>query len=79
MFLYTIFSYGGLHFCVCTCSAQLSTFPMERRYRNTLIIIIIIIITIIIIFIIIVVVVVVVVVVIIIIIMLSRGKRRFCA
>ena len=32
------------YFCSCTCSAQLSMFHMERRYRNTLIIIIIIII-----------------------------------
>ena len=31
-----------LYFCVCTCSAQLSMFHMERRCRNTLIIIIII-------------------------------------
>ena len=30
-----------LHFCICTYSAQLSTFHMERRSRNTLIIIII--------------------------------------
>ena len=29
------------HFCICTCSAQLSMFHMERRSRNTLIIIII--------------------------------------
>ena len=33
-----------LYFCICTCSAQLSMFHMERRSRNTLIIIIIIII-----------------------------------
>ena len=33
-----------LYFCICTCSAQLSTFHMKRRFRNTLIIIIIIII-----------------------------------
>ena len=26
-----------LHFCICTCSAQLSMFHMERRFRNTLI------------------------------------------
>ena len=32
------------YFCICTCSAQLSMFHMERRSRNTLIIIIIIII-----------------------------------
>ena len=32
-----------LNFCICTCSAQLSVFHMERRSRNTLIIIIIII------------------------------------
>ena len=32
------------YFCICTCSAQLSMFHMERRPRNTLIIIIIIII-----------------------------------
>ena len=32
-----------LYFCICTCSAQLSMFHMERRCRNTLIIIIIII------------------------------------
>ena len=31
----------GLYFCICTCSAQLSMFHMERRSRNTLIIIII--------------------------------------
>ena len=29
-----------LYFCICTCSAQLSMFHMERRSRNTLIIII---------------------------------------
>ena len=29
-------------FCICTCSAQLRVFHMERRSRNTLIIIIII-------------------------------------
>ena len=28
-----------LYFCICTCSAQLSMFHMERRSRNTLIII----------------------------------------
>ena len=33
------------NFCICTCSAQLSMFHMERRSRNTLIIIIIIIIS----------------------------------
>ena len=33
-----------LYVCICTCSAQLSIFHMERRSRNTLIIIIIIII-----------------------------------
>ena len=32
-----------LHFCICTCSAQLNMFHMERRSRNTLIIIFIII------------------------------------
>ena len=32
--LYACVSY----FCVCTCSAQLSMFHMERRSRNTLII-----------------------------------------
>ena len=32
-----------LYFCICTCSAQLSMFHMERRSKNTLIIIIIII------------------------------------
>ena len=32
-----------LYFCICTYSAQLSMFHMERRSRNTLIIIIIII------------------------------------
>ena len=32
-----------LYFYICTCSAQLSMFHMERRSRNTLIIIIIII------------------------------------
>ena len=31
-----------LYFCICTCSAQLSMFHMERHSRNTLIIIIII-------------------------------------
>ena len=31
-----------LYFCICTCSAQLNMFHMERRSRNTLIIIIII-------------------------------------
>ena len=31
-----------LHFCICTCSAQLSMFHVERRSRNTLIIFIII-------------------------------------
>ena len=36
-----------LHFCICTCSAQLSMFHMERHSRNMLIIIIIIIIIII--------------------------------
>ena len=36
-----------LYFCICTCSAQLSMFLMERRSRNTLIIIVIIIIIII--------------------------------
>ena len=30
-----------MYFCICTCSAQLSMFDMERRSRNTLIIIII--------------------------------------
>ena len=35
-----------LYFCICTCSAQLSMFHMERCSRNTLIIIIIIIISI---------------------------------
>ena len=29
-----------LYFCICTCSAQLSMFHMERRSRNMLIIII---------------------------------------
>ena len=38
-----------LYFCICTCSAQLSMFHMERHSRNTLIIIIIIMIIIIII------------------------------
>ena len=32
-----------LHFCVCTCSGQLSMFHMEKHSSNTLIIIIIII------------------------------------
>ena len=32
-----------LYFCICTCSAQLSMFHMERCSRNTVIIIIIII------------------------------------
>ena len=31
-----------LFFCICSCSAQLSMFHMEKRSRNTLIIIIII-------------------------------------
>ena len=31
-----------LYFCICTCSAQLSMFHVERRSRNTLIVIIII-------------------------------------
>ena len=31
-----------LYFCICTCSAQLSVFHMERHSRNTLITIIII-------------------------------------
>ena len=31
-----------LYFCICTCSAQLSMFHMERRSRNTLVIIIVI-------------------------------------
>ena len=30
-----------LYFCICTCSAQLSMFHMERRSRNMFIIIII--------------------------------------
>ena len=30
-----------LYFCICTCSAQLSMFHMERCFRNTLIIIIV--------------------------------------
>ena len=30
-----------LYVCICTCSAQLGVFHMERRSRNTLIIIII--------------------------------------
>ena len=30
----------ALYFCICTCSAQLSMFHMERRSRNTLIVII---------------------------------------
>ena len=34
--LYACVSY----FCNCTCSAQLTMFHVERRYRNTLIIII---------------------------------------
>ena len=34
-----------LYFCICTCSAQLSMFHMERRSTNTLIISITIIIT----------------------------------
>ena len=34
--------FGVLYFCICTCSAQLSMFHMERCSRNTLIIIIII-------------------------------------
>ena len=28
-----------LYFCICTCTAQLSMFHMERRSRNTLIIV----------------------------------------
>ena len=35
---------GVLYFCICTCSAQLNMFHMERHSRNTLIIMIIIII-----------------------------------
>ena len=31
----------NFYFCICTCSAQLSMFHMEKRSRNTLIIIII--------------------------------------
>ena len=27
-----------IYFCICTCSAQVSMFPMERRSRNTIII-----------------------------------------
>ena len=38
-----------LYFCICTSSAQLSMFHMERRSRNTIVIIIVIIIIIIII------------------------------
>ena len=38
-----------LYFCISTCSAQLSMFHMERRYRKTLIIIIVIIIIVIVI------------------------------
>ena len=34
-----------LYFCICTCSAHLSMFHLERRSNNTLIIIIIIIMT----------------------------------
>ena len=52
-----------LYFCICTCSAQLIMFDMERHSRNSLIIIIIIIVIIIIIIIIIIVIIVVVVVV----------------
>ena len=37
----------ALYFSICTCSAQLSMFHMERRFRNTLINIIIIIVIII--------------------------------
>ena len=44
-----------LHFCICTCSALLSMFHVERRYRNTLIITIIIIIIIIIVIVVVVV------------------------
>ena len=36
------------HFCICTCSAQLSMFHTEKRSRNTLIIVVVVIITIII-------------------------------
>ena len=32
---------GVLHFCICTCSVQLSMFHMERRSRNMLLIIMI--------------------------------------
>ena len=53
-----------LYFCICSCSAQLSMFHMERLSRTTLIIIIIIIIIVIIIIIIIIIIIVVVVVVI---------------
>ena len=31
-----------LYFCICTCSAQMNMFHMERRSRNTLIILILI-------------------------------------
>ena len=41
-----------LHFCICTCSAQLSMFHMERRPGSTLIIVVVVIIIIIIIIII---------------------------
>ena len=47
MIIWTPAVFGVLHacilyFCICTCSAQLSMFHMERRSRNMLIIIVII-------------------------------------
>ena len=54
-----------LYFCICTCSAQLSMFHMERLSRNTLIIIIIIIIVIIIIIIIITIIIIIIIIIII--------------
>ena len=42
--VYRVWLDSLLYFCICTCSAQLSMFHMERRSRNTLIINVIIII-----------------------------------
>ena len=44
MIVWTLAVFGvlyadALYFCICTCSAQLSMFHIERRSRNTLVII----------------------------------------
>ena len=36
---FSVLSACVFYFCICTCSAQLSMFHMEKRSRNTLIII----------------------------------------